>query len=337
MTRGEPSQSSFHLVGLTASASSAHSSVGLGPVDGDHPELVVAAAGVDEGQPVGVDRHRALDDVARLERGEDVLARVVVDEVDLAVVGAEHHPRAPVALEHRGLAGPAAAAPRAGLVALGRLGAHAARLAGVAPQHLGRRGDRPLAVVAAGRAAPEREQPRRGEAGRRPGGGRGGGGRRGRARRGVGGAARSRASSASPASRTNCCTPIAPATRTRAPSSSAPRRRRSCRGVRCAGALVVRVRTRCPMGSTMRSRWPGNRPGLGPGPARPVGTQAGVVGFAVRGASVRVIAVRGAAARVGPAVRAGRVIPVRVSPSRPLVAPQRSISTPSRRSGQLKL
>src|SRR5690606_13087726 len=75
------------------------------------------------------------------------------------------------------LAGPAAAAPHLHLVADGGLGAHPLAVGRVGPQHPGVGGDGPLPVVAAGGAAPERQQARGREAGGRCGllgGGRGG-------------------------------------------------------------------------------------------------------------------------------------------------------------------
>ena len=269
---------------------------------------------------------------------EDVLARVVVDEVDLAVVGAEHHPRAPVALEHRGLAGPAAAAPRAGLVALGRLGAHAARLAGVAPQHLGRRGDRALAVVAAGRAAPEREQPGRGEAGRRPGrrAGRWWAARSCRRRSRAARRRASRASSASPVVEDE----LLHADRPGDQHEGAEQQRTEAAPVVPRGQVGGRRWSGC--GRVARWGRRGGRAGGERARARPLAGPAG----RHSGGRRRLRRTRSggqghrrtwSGGRVGPAVGAGRVIPVRVSPSRPLVAPQRSISTPSRRSGQLKL
>ena len=115
--------------------SSAHSSTGSPTVDGQDAQLVVARAAVDEREPVGVDGDRALGEVAGRERREDRLARGRVDEVELVVVGAEDHPGPAVALEHRRLADPARAAPRAGLAVLAGCAAHPG--ARVAPQDTG--------------------------------------------------------------------------------------------------------------------------------------------------------------------------------------------------------
>ena len=97
---------------------------GLGPVDRDDPEVVVARPEVDERVAVGVDGHRALDDVAGGERREDVLAGGGVDEVLGAVVAVEHDPRAAVPLEDGGLPRPAVAAPGGGLAPVLRQRAH---------------------------------------------------------------------------------------------------------------------------------------------------------------------------------------------------------------------
>ena len=83
----------------------------LRPVEGEYPEEAVTGPDVDEREPVGIDGDRSLDDVAGRERRQDVLAGRRVDEVDRAVVGAEHEPRPAVALEHGRLAGPARPAP----------------------------------------------------------------------------------------------------------------------------------------------------------------------------------------------------------------------------------
>ena len=136
-----------------------HSSTGWSPVDGDDAVVVVARAGVDEREAVGVDGDRALDDVAGGEVGEDPLAGVGVEEVDLAVVGAEHHPGAAVALEHRRLAGPAGAAPRPWSRPPSTDSAHMPPVGREAPQHAGVGGHGPGAVGAAGGVAPEGQEP----------------------------------------------------------------------------------------------------------------------------------------------------------------------------------
>ena len=73
-----------------------------------------------------------------------------------AVVRAEHDPRAPVTLEHRGLSGPPVAAPVVHLGALPRIRAHAT--VGVLPGHLRCLRHRARAVVVARRVAAEREE-----------------------------------------------------------------------------------------------------------------------------------------------------------------------------------
>ena len=67
---------------------------GLRSVEGDHPEVVVTRARVDQWVAVGIDGDRTLRDVAGRERRDDLLAGCRVDEVDPVVVGAEHDPRA---------------------------------------------------------------------------------------------------------------------------------------------------------------------------------------------------------------------------------------------------
>ncbi len=186
---GAASQSLFHRRGWRAGSIelSAHSSVAAGPVDRQHPQLVVAGAAVDEGEPVRVDGDGALGDVTRGERREDGLAGRGVDEVEVVVVGAEHQPGATAPLEHRRLADPSGAAPHLGLAVLAATPAHGP--VRVAPRHLRGLGHRALAVVSAAGVAPEGEQPlHRGAPGPadlvavgqcRWAGGRGGGQRRG--------------------------------------------------------------------------------------------------------------------------------------------------------------
>ena len=75
--------------------------------DRDDPVEVVARARIHQREAVGIHRHRALDDVAGGEVGQDALAGRRVQEVDRLVVRAEYHPGAVVALEDVDLRGPA--------------------------------------------------------------------------------------------------------------------------------------------------------------------------------------------------------------------------------------
>ena len=93
-------------------------------VEGHDPVFVVSAAEVDQRVAVGIDGHRALDEVAGAEVADDPAAGVGVQEVNGLVVGPDHHPGGAVALEHGGLAGPAGAAPVGGLLLHFRERAH---------------------------------------------------------------------------------------------------------------------------------------------------------------------------------------------------------------------
>ena len=174
-------------------------------VEGDDPVVVVPTARVEQRESVGVDCHRALDDVARAKVGEQPFAGVVVEDVDVTAVGAEGDPCLLAALPDRRLSSPAGAAPVDDLLADRRVGAH--RLVGEPPSDLGSSWYRSLAVVRARRVPPEGEQPLDGFAVRhargtgvdpalvrRFGGGRRGGAggrrRRGRGRRDAGGGGR---------------------------------------------------------------------------------------------------------------------------------------------------
>ena len=156
-TSGEPSQSSFHSVGPTSLAFELPQLGGFRAVERDRAEVVVARADVHDRVAVGIDRRRALDDVARREVREDAFTGLAVDEVDLVVVRAEHDPRAAVAFEHRGLPGPPVAAPGA-TSRRPRSRVRTSRASGKLHTHLRRVGHRAVAVVAAGRVAAERQQ-----------------------------------------------------------------------------------------------------------------------------------------------------------------------------------
>ena len=350
MISGEPSQSSFHLVGLTVGVERPQTG-GLGPVEGHDVQLSCAAARVDERHPVRVDGHRALDDVAGGEGRDDVLAGVVVHEVDRPVVGAEHHPRAPVALEHRGCPS-SRCRTTPWSHAHGRLGAHAARGCPGSSTHLGIGRGRALAVVAAARAAPEGEQARCGEARLAA---------RGTAASGVAvvvvvdsGAGRRESSSWALSSvSTKRCTPKAVAPTIRAKTISTPRRRRSCRGFKWAGRLCWR-RGGWPIG-VAGGAWGGRvagragrpRTGAGSGrrrPARSVGAQRSpriVVGVIAVG--LRVVGLAGAPVAASlRAVGIGPIIPPVKAATYGLVDPQAvalSAALPQRDPGlpQLKL
>ena len=116
-------------------------------VEGDDPVVVVPTARVEQRESVGVDRHRALDDVARAKVGEQPFAGAVVEDVDVAAVGAEGDPCLLAALPDRRLSSPAGAAPVDDLLADRRVGAH--RLVGEPPSDLGSCRYRSLAVVRA--------------------------------------------------------------------------------------------------------------------------------------------------------------------------------------------
>ena len=125
-------------------------------VEGDDPVVVVPTARVEQRESVGVDRHRALDDVARAEVGEQPFAGAVVEDMDVAAVGAEGDPGLLAALPDRRLSGPACAAPVDDLLADRRVRAH--RLVREPPSDLGSHRYGSLAVVRARGVPPEGEQ-----------------------------------------------------------------------------------------------------------------------------------------------------------------------------------
>ena len=130
----------------------------LRTVDREHAEVVVARPDVDEREAVGVDRHRALDDVAGHERREDVARR------------SRRRRSAPRGRRRRTppTCGRRARTPRAGRSSRCRTSswsrpcpptASTCACVGVLPRHVRARAAPGPAVVAAGRVAAEREQP----------------------------------------------------------------------------------------------------------------------------------------------------------------------------------
>ena len=165
-------------------------------VEGEDAVVVVPAPYVGERVSIGIDRDRALDDVAGVEVGQEALTAVGVEEVDVGAVGTERDPRRVVTLEDGGLTCPSRSAPGLGFPADGRHRAHRSG-PGELPHDPGVGRYRSRSVVGAGRVAPEREQtldgvpPRLADRrwidppveGRKGGRGRGGGRRRGGRRR----------------------------------------------------------------------------------------------------------------------------------------------------------
>ena len=158
MTSGEPSQSSFHIVGRHGVGRQRSTARSAGAGRRPRPAgSCPASPSRRAGSPSGSIGHRALDEVAGRERRDDVLAGGGVDEVDGAVVGAEDHPGPAVPLEHRGLARSSPCRTRSGSPPR-RWTPSTWPSPGYVHCALGLPGHRALAVVAAGRVAPEGQQ-----------------------------------------------------------------------------------------------------------------------------------------------------------------------------------
>ena len=140
------------------------------PIEGHHPEEVVSRPRVEEWIAVRVERDRTFDQVARRQIAKDAPAGFGVEEVDRAVVRAEHDLcLSPTLRDHR-LAGPPCARPHARHAPLRRGRTHGGTV-GEVPEYSRRRGNRPRAVVGAMRVPPEHHKTReRGVDGRSPGG-----------------------------------------------------------------------------------------------------------------------------------------------------------------------